>query len=115
MESRRGARMPPTLSPVGLRALPFLVSTNGRDLRYRVVFAEAALAAPQDVREEARAILVDLLVSLFLIPKDSVFWESMRASRLCLAVRGWSFFYGFEAEMLRVTEVRRPVRQAVAR
>jgi hypothetical protein len=86
------------------------VSTSGQDLSYRVVFTEAACAAPQEICEEARAILEDLLASLSLIPTDSVFWESMRASRLCLVVRGWSFLYGFDGETLRVTEVRRAVR-----
>ena len=72
------------------------MSTSGQDLSYRVVFTEAACSAPPEVCEEARAILEDLLASLSLIPSDSVFWESMRASRLCLVVRGWSFFYGFD-------------------
>ena len=100
----------PTLSPSGIGALDFPVSTGEQDLTYRVVFAEAACVAPADVVEEARSILADLLGSLALIPSDSVFWDSMRASRLCLVVRGWSFLYGFEGETLRVTEVRRAVR-----
>ena len=100
----------PTLSPSGVAALDFPVSTGEQDLTYRVVFAEAARIAPDDVLEEARSILEDLLASLSLIPSDSVFWASMRASRLCLVVRGWSFLYGFQGETLRVTEVRRAVR-----
>ena len=100
----------PTLSLPGIGALDFPVSTGEQDLTYRVVFAEAACVAPADVVEEARSILEDLLGSLALIPSDSVFWDSMRASRLCLVVRGWSFLYGFEGETLRVTEVRRAVR-----
>jgi hypothetical protein len=86
------------------------VSTGEQDLSHRVVFTEAACAAPPEVCEEARAILQDLLGSLSLIPSDSVFWDSMRASRLSLDVRGWSFLYGFEGETLRVTGVRRPAR-----
>ena len=84
--------------------------TGEQSLSHRVVFTEAACAAPQDVCEEARAILEDLLGSLSLIPGDSVFWDSMRASRLCLVVRGWSFLYGFQGETLRVSEVRKAVR-----
>jgi len=100
----------PTLSPSGIGALDFPVPTGEQGLSYRVVFAEAARIAPDDVLEEARSILEDLLGSLALIPSESVFWDSMRASRLCLVVRGWSFLYGFEGETLRVTEVRRAVR-----
>lgn len=74
--------------------------------RRSVEFARATQAAPPEVREEARAILQDLSDSLTAIPDDSVFWQSICESRLCLEVRGWSFYYGFEHDTLRVDEVR---------
>lgn len=74
--------------------------------RRSVEFARATQAVPSDVREEARAILQDLSDSLRAIPADSVFWESICESRLCLEVRGWSFYYAFEGDTLFVNEVR---------
>jgi hypothetical protein len=71
-----------------------------------VEFARATGAAPPEVREEARLILQDLSDSLEAFPEDSVFWESIGERRLCLEVRGWSFYYGFEGDTLLVNEVR---------
>ena len=74
--------------------------------RRAIEFASATQRAPADVREEARAQLEELSESLSAIPEGSVFWDSMRISRLCLVVRGWSFLYGFTDGAVRVTEVR---------
>jgi hypothetical protein len=62
--------------------------------------------APVYVRQEARIRLEQLVDALKQIPADSVFWASARASRLCLVVHGWSFYYTLERGTLRVTEVR---------
>ena len=76
------------------------------DLTRRVIqFALSAESAPAEVREEARARLQELADGLSQIPDESPFWDSMRVSRLCLEVRGWSFLYSFEGETLRVTGV----------
>lgn len=74
--------------------------------RHYIEFAQATLVAPPDVREEARAQLQELVEGLGAIPAVSVFWNSLRASRLCLKVRDWSFLYSFDGEALRVSEVR---------
>jgi len=63
-------------------------------------------AAPKAVRDEARLRFDEIAQGLDGIPTDSVFWASVRVSRLCLVVRGWSFFYTLDDETLRVTEVR---------
>jgi len=42
------------------------------------------------------------------IPEGGAFWTSVRVSRLCLVVHGWSFFYTFQNGILRVTEVKAP-------
>jgi hypothetical protein len=76
-------------------------------LGHRVIMVQPALrAAPKEVREEARERFEEIAEGLQGIPRDSVFWESVRASRLCLVVHGWSFYYTLEDETLRVTEVR---------
>jgi hypothetical protein len=66
----------------------------------------ALRGAPKEVREEARARFEEIAEGLEGIPADSVFWESVRVSRLCLVVYGWSFYYTLDDETLRVTEVR---------
>jgi hypothetical protein len=66
----------------------------------------ALRGAPKEVREEARERFEEIAEGLHGIPSDSVFWESVRVSRLCLVVRGWSFYYTLEDETLRVIEVR---------
>jgi len=66
----------------------------------------ALRAAPKAVREEARERFEEIAEGLQGIPADSAFWESVRVSRLCLVVHGWSFYYSLEEETLRVTEVR---------
>ena len=74
---------------------------------HRVIMVDPALrAAPKAVREEARERFEEIAEGLQGIPADSVFWESVRVSRLCLVVHGWSFYYSLEEETLRVTEVR---------
>ena len=74
---------------------------------HRVIMVDPALrAAPKAVREEARERFEEIAEGLQGIPADSVFWESVRVSRLCLVVHGWSFYYSLEDETLRVTEVR---------
>jgi len=76
-------------------------------LGHRVIMVDPALrAAPKAVREEARERFEEIAEGLQGIPADSVFWESVRVSRLCLVVHGWSFYYSLEEETLRVTEVR---------
>jgi hypothetical protein len=78
-----------------------------KSLTHRVVMAEPVLErAPVYVRQEARIRLEQLVEGLKQIPADSVFWASARASRLCLVVHGWSFYYTLERGTLRVTEVR---------
>jgi hypothetical protein len=64
-------------------------------------------AAPVDVSEEARARFEEIADGFAGIPQDSVFWNSVRVTPLCLVVRGWSFFYSVDGETLRVVEVRR--------
>ena len=74
---------------------------------HRVIMVHPALrAAPKAVRKEARERFEEIAEGLQGIPPDSAFWASVRVSRLCLVVRGWSFFYTLEDETLRVTEVR---------
>lgn len=74
---------------------------------HRVIMVEPALrAAPRAVRDEARERFEEIAEGLQGIPADSAFWASVRVSRLCLVVRGWSFFYTLEDETLRVIEVR---------
>ena len=64
-------------------------------------------AAPVDVREEAQARFDEIAAGVEGIAADSPFWRSADVSRLCLMVRGWSFFYTLDRRTLRVTEVRR--------
>jgi hypothetical protein len=69
--------------PLSIRRSPSFSSPPiGEDgvTRRNIEFAQAALAAPPDVREEAGALLQDLADVPVAIPADSVFW-----------VRGWSF------------------------
>jgi hypothetical protein len=42
------------------------------------------------------------------IPETSAFWDSVRISRLCLVVKGWSFFYTVLGSTLLVDEIRAP-------
>jgi hypothetical protein len=76
-------------------------------LAHRVIMVEPVLvAAPEYVRREARLRFEEIAEGVEGIPMDSAFWASVRVSRLCLVVRGWSFFYTLDNETLRVTEVR---------
>jgi hypothetical protein len=67
----------------------------------------ALKAAPANVRDEAQLRFEEIAQGLEDIPAESAFWESARVSRLCLVVRGWSFFYTLDAQTLRVTDLRR--------
>jgi len=71
-----------------------------------IEFASVALVAPSEIYEEARARFEEIAEGLEGIPPVSVFWESVRVSRLCLVVRGWSYYYTIDVLTLRVTEVR---------
>jgi hypothetical protein len=74
--------------------------------RHLIDFKVAAVrAAPADVREEARACFEEIAEGLAGIPQNHVFWDSVRGTRLCLVVRGWSFFYSVHRETLRIVEV----------
>jgi hypothetical protein len=76
-------------------------------LTRRVIMSEPALeAAPADVRAEAQARFDEIVAGVEGIAADSPFWQSADISRLCLMVRGWSFFYTLDPRTLRVTEVR---------
>ena len=61
-------------------------------------------AAPEYVRREARIRFEEIAEAVVGIPEDSVFWNSARVSRMCLVVHGWSFFYTFEGNTIRVTD-----------
>jgi hypothetical protein len=73
--------------------------------RHIVDFTAPAGAAPADVREKARARFQEVADELAGIPPDSVFWNSVRDTQLCLVVRGWSFFYSVDEETLSIVEV----------
>jgi hypothetical protein len=67
----------------------------------------ALVAVPDPVREEAQRRFEEIAEGLSGIPPESPFWHSVRVSRLCLVVRGFSFYYTLDDETLRVTELRR--------
>ena len=72
----------------------------------RVVILGSVLEeAPQYVMEEARIRFEEIAEGVKDIPEDSAFWTSVRVSRLCLVVHGWSFFYTFENGSLCVNAV----------
>ena len=76
-------------------------------LSRQVIMVEPALqGAPKAIREEARKSFKEIAEGLEGIPADSVFWESVRVSRLSLIICGWSFFYQIDGKTPRVTEVR---------
>ncbi|HWE25623.1 MAG TPA: hypothetical protein VG496_16925 [Myxococcales bacterium] len=80
-------------------------------MRHRVIMHEAvSIVAPPDVREEARQRLQEIAEALALIPANSAFWVSMRVSRMCLIVRGWSFLYELDDGRVHVTGVLRAPR-----
>jgi hypothetical protein len=62
--------------------------------------------APTAVCAEARVRFEEIAGALEGIPQDSPFWASARVSRLCLVVRGWTFFYAVDGDTLLVTEAR---------
>jgi len=64
-------------------------------------------AAPEYTKQEARLRFEEIAEGLEGIPTESAFWASVRVSRLCMIIHGWSFFYTLDAETLRVTEVRK--------
>ena len=75
----------------------------------RVVIVESVLgSAPKYVLEEARIRFEEIAEGVKDIPEGGAFWTSVRVSRLCLVVHGWTFFYTFQDAILRVTEVREP-------
>ena len=75
----------------------------------RVIMVRWALGdVPPDVCKEAEARFQQIADGLEGIAPGSPFWASVRVSRLILEVRGWSFVYKLDDEVLRVTEVRRP-------
>jgi hypothetical protein len=77
-------------------------------LRHRVIMVLPALAsAPEQIRVEAQTRFDQIADALEGIRPDNAFWSSVRTSRLCLVVRGWSFFYELDDGTLRVTGVRR--------
>jgi hypothetical protein len=81
---------------------------DGALLTRRIIeFSPEALTAPSDVHAEARARFEEIADGLEGIPPISVFWESVRVSRLCLMVRGWAFYYTLDGPTLRVIEVRK--------
>jgi hypothetical protein len=71
----------------------------------RVIIGPTVLqAVPEYIRREARIRFEEIAGAVSGIPEDSAFWKSARVSRLCLMVHGWSFFYTFENDTLRVTD-----------
>ena len=75
-------------------------------MRRRVIISESVLkAAPRYVCAEARIRFEEIAEGLKDVPAGSVLWDSLAVSRLCLVLHGWSFFYGFEDDTLRVGEV----------
>ena len=76
-------------------------------MTHRVIMTEDVVeSTPVYVRQEARLRFEEIVEGLEGIPMESAFWASVRVSRLCLVVRGWSFFYTLDGETLRVMEVR---------
>ena len=76
-------------------------------MTHRVIMTEDVVeSTPVYVRQEARLRFEEIVEGLKGIPGESAFWASVRVSRLCLVVRGWSFFYTIDGETLRVMEVR---------
>jgi hypothetical protein len=71
-----------------------------------IEFAPVALVAPSEIYAEARTRFEEIAEGLEGIPPVSVFWDSVRVSRLCLVVRGWSFYYTIDELTLRVIELR---------
>jgi hypothetical protein len=77
-------------------------------LTRRVIMEPSVLeGAPIGIHAEAHARFDEIAAGVESIPDDSPFWASADVSRLCLMVRGWSFFYTLDARTLRVVEVRR--------
>jgi hypothetical protein len=75
-------------------------------LTRHIEFLPAALAVPDDILEEARVRFEEIATGLEGIPETSPFWDSVRISRLCLVVKGFSFFYSVQGSVLLVAEVR---------
>ena len=77
-------------------------------MHHRVIMVLPALvSAPAEVRVEAQTRFEQIAEALDGIRPDNAFWSSVRTSRLCLVVRGWSFFYEVDDGTVRVTGVRR--------
>ena len=77
-------------------------------MAHRVVMVDHVVeGTPVYVRQEARLRLEEIAEGLEGIPPSSAFWASVRVSRLCVVVCGWSFFYTCDGDTIRVTEVRR--------
>jgi hypothetical protein len=77
-------------------------------MAHRVIMLDPVVErTPVYVRQEARLRFEEIAEGIQGIPLDSAFWASVRVSRLCLVVHGWSFFYTLDGETLRVTEVRK--------
>lgn len=78
-------------------------------MSHRVVMLQPALRdAPRAIRDEAHSRFEQIAKGLGDVPADNALWASVRVSRLCLVVDGWSFMYELDGETLRVTGVRRP-------
>lgn len=82
-----------------------MTATEKRSPPRVVILGPVLEEAPQYVLEEARIRFEEIAEGVKDIPEDSAFWTSVRVSRLCLVVHGWSFFYTFEKNILRVIEV----------
>ena len=77
-------------------------------LTHQVIMDRRVLeAAPEYVKQEARLRFEEIAEGVGNIAPDSAFRQSVRVSRLCLAVGDLSFYYVLDDETLRVTEARR--------
>jgi hypothetical protein len=57
--------------------------------RCSIEFSSGIQQVPNAVLDEARMRFQELGDGLLVVPGASVFWESMRQSRLCLEFAGW--------------------------
>ena len=71
--------------------------------RCSIEFAPAIQRVPNEVLDETRRKLEEMAEGLKAVPPASVFWRSMRQSRLCIEVDGWYFYYDLEPGVVRVT------------
>ena len=71
--------------------------------RCTIEFSQAVQRVPNEMLDEARKLFQELGDGLLAVAGASVFWESMRQSRLCLEVGGWYFYYELQRGEIRVT------------